>query len=200
VFDFGVLPTSPVLVKVAISAVSEENALRNLDEEAPRWDFDAKRAAAAEAWRKALAALDIDAPEPMRRSLYTALYHSFMAPSVMMDVDGSYRGPDHEVHHADGFTFRSTCSLWDTYRALHPLLILLRPESDNDDFIRSLLASWRWSPDGLLPVWQFAGQETFTMIGYHAVPVIADAYLKGIRGYSADEALQAMVASATNPR
>jgi predicted alpha-1,2-mannosidase len=199
VFDFGVLPSPPVLVKVAISAVSEENALRNLDQEAPQWDFDAKRAAAATEWRQALGALDIDAPEPMRRSLYTSLYHALMAPSVMMDVDGSYRGPDHEVHHADGFTFRSTFSLWDTYRALHPLLILLRPQSDNNDFIRSLLASWRWSPDGVLPVWQFAGQETWTMIGYHAVPVIADAYLKGIRGYSADEALQAMVASATNP-
>ena len=200
VFDFGELPASRLMVKVAISGVSEENALRNLEQEAPQWDFDAKRAAAATAWREALAALDIDAPEPMRRSLYTALYHSLMAPSVAMDVDGSYRGPDQEVHHADGFTFRSTYSLWDTYRALHPLLILLRPESDNTDFIRSLLASWHYSPDGVLPVWQFAGQETWTMIGYHAVPVIADAYLKGIHGFSADEALDAMVASATNPR
>jgi predicted alpha-1,2-mannosidase len=200
VFDFGSLPTSQVLVKVAISSVSEENALHNLDQEAPQWDFDAQRAKAAKAWRDALAALDIDAPEPMRRSLYTALYHSLMAPSVFMDVDGSYRGADHEVHHADGFVFRSTYSLWDTYRALHPLLILLRPQSDNTDFIRSLLASWHWSPDGVLPVWQFAGQETWTMIGYHAVPVIADAYLKGIPGFSADEALDAMVASATNGR
>ena len=200
VFDFGVLPSAPVLVKVAISAVGEESALRNLDEEVPQWDFDARRAAAAAAWRKALAALDIEAAEPMRRMLYTALYHSLLAPSVMMDVDGSYRGPDHEVHHADGFTFRSTFSLWDTYRALHPLLILLRPESDNTDFIRSLLVSRRWSPDGVLPVWQFAGQETWTMIGYHAVPVIADAYLKGIHGFAADEALEAMVASATHPQ
>jgi predicted alpha-1,2-mannosidase len=200
VFDFGVVPTAPVLMKVAISAVGEENALRNLDREVPQWDFEATRAAAAAAWREALAPLEIEAPEPMRRSLYTALYHSLMAPSVMMDVDGSYRGPDHEVHHAEGFTFRSTFSLWDTYRALHPLLILLRPASDNNDFIRSLLESWRWSPAGVLPVWQFAGQETWTMIGYHAVPVIADAYLKGIRGYSAEDALSAMLASATNPR
>jgi predicted alpha-1,2-mannosidase len=197
VFDFGQSAASTVLVKVAISSVSEAGALRNLDKEVPEWDFDVKRAAAAAEWHKALGALEIDADESMRRSLYTALYHSLMAPSVMMDVDGSFRGPDHEVHHADGFTFRSTFSLWDTYRALHPLLILLRPESDNNDFIRSLLASWRYSPDGILPVWQFAGQETWTMIGYHAVPVIADAYLKGIRGYSADEALQAMVASAS---
>ena len=200
VFDFGQLPASRLLVKVAISSVSEAGALRNLDQEAPQWDFDAQRAAAAAAWRTALAALDIEAPEPMRRSLYTALYHSLMAPSVAMDVDGAYRGPDQEVHHADGYTFRSTFSLWDTYRALHPLLILLRPQSDSTDFVRSLVDSWKWSPDGMLPVWQFAGQETWCMIGYHAVPVIADAYLKGIRGFSADEALQAMVASASNPR
>jgi predicted alpha-1,2-mannosidase len=200
VFDFDVQQAPELLMKVAISPVSEENALRNLDTEAPDWNFDGTRAAAAAAWRQALAALEIEASEPLRKMLYTSFYHALMAPSVFMDVDGSYRGPDHEVHHADGFTFHSTFSLWDTYRALHPLLTLLRPESDNADFIRSLLASWRESPDGLLPVWQFHGQETWTMIGYHAVPVIADAYVKGIRGYSADEALESMIASATNPR
>ena len=200
VFDFGALDSQPLLVKVALSPVSEENAVRNLDAEAPAWDFDAKRAAAATAWRQALGVLDIEASEPVRKMLYTSLYHALMAPSLFMDVDGSYRGPDHEVHHADGFAFHSTFSLWDTYRALHPLLTLLRPASDNNDFVRSLLASWKESPDGVLPVWQFHGQETWTMIGYHAVPVIADAYLKGIRDYSADDALNAMIASATNPR
>jgi predicted alpha-1,2-mannosidase len=190
----------PLLVKVAISPVSEANAIRNLEAEVPGWDFDAKREAAAQAWRDALSVLDLEASEPVRKMLYTSLYHAFMAPSLFMDVDGSYRGPDHEVHRAEGFAFRSTFSLWDTYRALHPLLTLLRPESDNNDFVRSLLESWKQSPDGLLPVWQFHGQETWTMIGYHAVPVIADAYLKGIRDYSADDALNAMIASATNPR
>jgi predicted alpha-1,2-mannosidase len=201
VFDFGTLdPQRPLLVKVSISPVSEANALRNLDTEAPDWDFDAKRAAAAAAWRDALSALEIDASEPVRRMLYTSLYHAFMAPGLFMDVDGSYRGPDHEVHRAEGFTFHSTFSLWDTYRALHPLLTLLRPASDNRDFVRSLVASWKESPDGVLPVWQFHGQETWTMIGYHAVPVIADAYIKGIRDIPADDALDAMIASATNPR
>ncbi|MBB6092493.1 putative alpha-1,2-mannosidase [Povalibacter uvarum] len=200
VFDFAGLESSQLLVKVALSPVSEENALRNLDAEVPNWDFDAKRAAAADAWRGALGVADIEAPEPMRKMLYTALYHSLMAPSVFMDVDGSYRGPDLGVHRADGFTFRSTFSLWDTYRALHPLLTLVRPQADNDEFVRSLLASYRTSPDGLLPVWQYHGQETWTMIGYHAVPVIADAYLKGIRGFPADEALEAMVASASKER
>jgi len=201
VLDFGVLAAQqPLLVKVAISPVSETNALRNLDAEAPAWDFDAKRDAAATAWRDALSVLDIEASEPVRKMLYTSLYHAFMAPSLFMDVDGSYRGPDHEVHQATGFAFHSTFSLWDTYRALHPLLTLTRPAAENNDFVRSLLESWKESPDGLLPVWQFHGQETWTMIGYHAAPVIADAYVKGIRDYSADEALEAMLASATNPR
>jgi predicted alpha-1,2-mannosidase len=200
VFDFGTLPAAQLDVKVAISGVSEANAIANLEAEAPGWDFDAQRAAAAAAWRDALGSLQIEAAAPVRRMLYTSLYHALMAPSVFMDVDGSYRGPDHEIHHADGFTFRSTFSLWDTYRALHPLLTLLRPESDNVDFVRSLVASWQEGPDGVLPVWQFQGQETWTMIGYHAVPVIADNWLKGNQGGGAQTALDAMVASATNPR
>ena len=200
VLDFGNLPVAQLLVKVAISGVSEANAIANLEAETPGWDFDAQRAAAAAAWSEALGALQIEAAEPVRRMLYTSLYHALMAPSVFMDVDGSYRGPDHEIHHADGFTFRSTFSLWDTYRALHPLLTLLRPQSDNVDFVRSLVASWQEGPDGVLPVWQFQGQETWTMIGYHAVPVIADNWLKGNQGGGAQIALDAMVASATNPR
>jgi predicted alpha-1,2-mannosidase len=200
VFDFGTLPAGQLGVKVAISGVSEANAIANLEAEAPGWDFDAQRAAAAAAWRDALGSLQIEAAEPVRRMLYTSLYHALMAPGLYMDVDGSYRGPDHEIHHADGFNFRSTFSLWDTYRALHPLLTLLRPQSDNVDFVRSLVASWQEGPDGVLPVWQFHGQETWTMIGYHAVPVIADNWLKGNQGGGAQTALDAMVASATNPR
>ena len=200
VFDFELPPSRELDVKVAISPVSEANALANLQAEAAGWDFDARRKAAAAAWRHALGVVEIEAPEPVRRMLYTSLYHALMAPSVFMDVDGTYRGPDHEVHHADGFTFRSTFSLWDTYRALHPLLTILRPPHDNVDFVRSLIASWQESPDGLLPVWQFQGQETWTMIGYHAVPVIADNWLKGLHELPGDSALQAMVSSASNPR
>jgi len=200
VFDFANLPAAQLGVKVAISGVSETNAIANLEAEAPGWDFDAQRTATAAAWREALGALQIEAAEPVRKMLYTSLYHALMAPSVFMDVDGSYRGPDHEIHHAEGYSFRSTFSLWDTYRALHPLLTLLRPQSDNVDFVQSLVASWQEGPDGVLPVWQFGGQETWTMIGYHAVPVIADNWLKGNQGGPAQTALQAMVASATNPR
>jgi predicted alpha-1,2-mannosidase len=192
--DFGSLD-APLEVKVAISSVDEAGAVANLESESG--GFDAVRSATRGAWQKALSAIEIEAPAPMRRNLYTALYHTLIAPSVAGDVDGRYRGPDNAVHKADGFTFRSTFSLWDTFRAEHPLLTLVAPEQANSDMVRSLIASQKASPDGILPVWQFHGRETWTMIGYHAVPVIADAYMKGIGGFDANEALDAMVASAT---
>ena len=193
-FDFGTL-TKPLEVKVAISSVDEDGAVTNLDSEPG--DFDAIRAKTKTAWEQALGAVDIQAPAPMARNIYTALYHALLAPSVASDADGRYRGPDNAVHQAEGFTFRSTFSLWDTFRAEHPLLTLIQPERTNADFIRSLVTSQKQSPFGILPVWQFQGRETWTMIGYHAVPVIADAYLKGISGFDPQEALDAMVASAT---
>ncbi|MET3928578.1 putative alpha-1,2-mannosidase [Lysobacter sp. OAE881] len=195
--DFAAAQGESMIVKVAISPVSEEGAIANLDAEVPGFDFDAVRADAKAQWTQALSALDIDAPEPMRRSVYTALYHTLMGPSLFMDVDGRYRGPDNAVHQAKGFTNYSTFSLWDTYRALHPLLTIVQPEQRTNDFVNSLLASRRASAYGVLPVWAFHGLETWCMIGYHAVPVIADAYMKGIRGYDAAEALDAMVASAS---
>ncbi|MEF3083477.1 GH92 family glycosyl hydrolase [Luteimonas sp. SMYT11W] len=195
-FDFGKLD-APLVVKVAISSVDEAGAIANLDVEVPDFDFDRVRSAAKAEWTEALSVLDIDAPEPDRRSAYTALYHTLLGPTLFMDVDSRYRGPDQAVHTADGFTHYSTFSLWDTYRALHPLLTIVQPEKRNADFVDSLLAHRRRSPYGILPVWSFHGQETWTMIGYHAVPVIADAYLKGIRGFDADAALDAMVASAS---
>ncbi|SFR96684.1 alpha-1,2-mannosidase, putative [Sphingomonas jatrophae] len=192
--DFGRIDR-PLEVKVAISGVDEEGAIANLASEPG--DFGAIRQRTGEAWDKALGAVEIEAALPMRRMVATALYHSLLAPSVWSDSDGRYRGPDDQVHHADGFTFRSTFSLWDTFRAQHPLLTLIQPEAVNAEIVRSLLASRAESPDGILPVWQFHGRETWTMIGYHAVPVIADAYLKGIKGFDADAALDAMIASAS---
>ncbi len=193
-FDFGRL-ARPLEVKVAISSVDEAGALANLASEPG--GFDAVRARTKAAWAQALGALEVTAPAPMRANVMTALYHALLAPSVASDADGRYRGPDNEVHRADGFTFRSTFSLWDTFRAEHPLLTLVQPERTTSDVVNSLVASQGESPFGILPVWQFQGRETWTMIGYHAVPVIADAYLKGIRGFDADAALKAMVASAT---
>ena len=193
-FDFGAA-TKSIEVKVALSSVDEAGAIANLDSEPG--DFDAIHARTKAAWEDALGAIDIQAPMPIAKSLYTALYHSLLAPSVAGDADGRYRGPDNQVHQAEGFTFRSTFSLWDTFRAEHPLLTLIEPDQTNADFIRSLVESRKYSPFGILPIWQFQGRETWTMIGYHAVPIIADAYMKGIKGFDANAALDAMVASAT---
>jgi len=195
VFDFGDLK-QPLLVKVAVSSVSEANAIANLDQDGAGWDFDAQRQAALEAWNKALAPIDVDGPKTLRTQFYTALYHAMIAPNLSMDVNGEYRGPDYQVHHADGFDFYSSWSVWDVYRAQQPLLILLHPDR-TVDFVRSLLAAQQASPFHMLPVWAYQGLETWCMTGYHAVAIIADAYIKGIRGYDADAAMKAMVSTAT---
>jgi predicted alpha-1,2-mannosidase len=196
VFDFA--PSSvPLIVKVALSPVSEQNALANMDAEVPAFDFDRARSQTQKLWRDELSRVEFSASPAMQKSLYTALYHAMMAPGTSMDANGEYRGPDNQVHRADGFHFVSTLSLWDTYRAEQPLMTILEPPQRTNDLVRSLIASQQESPFGILPVWQFQGQETWCMIGYHAVPIIADAYMKGIRDYDARAALDAMVASAT---
>jgi predicted alpha-1,2-mannosidase len=189
--------SEPLIVKVAISSVSEANAESNLGAEVPGFDFDRVRAETERKWRRELSRVTFEASPAMEKSLYTALYHAMMAPSISMDVNGEYRGPDNEVHRADGFHFVSSLSLWDIYRAEQPLMTLIEPQERTNDLVRSLIASQQESPFGILPVWQYQGQETWCMIGYHSVPIIADAYMKGIRGYDAEAALKAMVASAT---
>lgn len=196
VLDFAPSAT-PLVVKVAISSVSEENAIMNMDAEVPDFNFDGIRAKTQQKWRAELSRVELHATPAMEKSLYTALYHSLISPSISMDVNGDYRGPDNQVHRADGFHFVSSLSLWDIYRAEEPLMTLLEPEQRTNDLVRSLIASQQESPFGILPIWQFQGQETWCMIGYHSVPIIADAYMKGIRGYDAQAALSAMVASAT---
>jgi predicted alpha-1,2-mannosidase len=187
VFSFA--PASaPLIVKVAISPVSEDNAIANMDAEVPAFDFDGVRARTQQMWRDQLARVEFDASPATQRSLYTALYHSLMAPNTSMDVNGEYRGPDNQVHRAEGFHFVSSLSLWDIYRAEQPLMTVLEPAQRTNDLVQSLIASQHESPFGILPVWQYQGQETWCMIGYHAVP---------IRGYDIEAALGAMVASAT---
>lgn len=195
-FEFGKL-TSPLLVKVAISTVSAANAIANLDADGQGWDFDARRAEARAAWIKALSAIDVEAPPDIEKSFYTAMYHALISPNVSMDANGEYRGPDHAVHTAKGFTFFSSWSLWDVYRAEMPLMAFLQPPRRINDFVDSLVVSQQESPFGILPVWAYEGLETWCMIGYHAVPVIANFYMQGFRGFDANAALQAMIASAT---
>lgn len=187
-----------LLVKVGISAVSVEGARKNLDTELPGWDFDAVRKAADAAWERELSKLRVEGgTRDQRVTFYTALYHAMLAPNVYMDVDGRYRGRDLQIHTADGFTYYSVFSLWDTFRAVHPLLTLIDPERTRD-FVRTFLRQYR--EGGRLPVWELAANETDTMIGYHAVPVIADAMVKGIEGFDLGLAFEAMKASAEGDR
>ncbi len=185
---------APLLVKVAISQVSAEGAAANLEGECPGWDFDLVRQQADLAWDQALGKIKVKGGQPEHlTNFYTALYHCMIHPSLASDFDGRYRGMDGEVHHAAGYDHYTVFSLWDTYRALHPLLTILDKRRTND-FIRSMLSMYRQS--GRLPVWELAANETNCMIGYHAVSVILDAYQKNIRDWDVDLALEAMVATA----
>lgn len=195
-FDFATKSGEAIEVKVAISSVGIDGARKNLAAEIPGWDFDAVRAAAKNAWSAELAKVDVDGDEKQKRTFYTALYHSMLAPVTYEDEDGRYRGLDDGIHAAEGFTNYHVFSLWDTFRAEHPLLTLLQPKRDGD-MIRSMLAHRAQSVHHILPIWSFGSSETWCMIGYHAVSVIADAYLKGIGGFDAEEAFAAMKASAT---
>ena len=184
----------PLLVKVGISAVDLEGARRNLETELPHWDFDQVKKAAEARWEETLLSIEADLPsEADSRTFYTALYHAMLAPYLYQDVDGRYRGLDKKIHQSQAFTNYTVFSLWDTFRASHPLFTLLDPERVND-MIRSMLA--HYEQYGLLPVWSLHGSETNCMIGYHAVPVIVDAYLKGIRDYDVELAYEALKTSA----
>jgi predicted alpha-1,2-mannosidase len=197
--DYETRAGETIVVRVALSPTGIEGALRNLEAEASRADFDSVRAGAARSWRKALSRITIEGgTEKQRRTFYTALYHAHLAPTLFDDVDGSYRGLDGQVHQASGFHYHSTFSLWDTYRAAHPLYCLIQRERSRD-FARSLVRMAVESPDGQMPVWPLANGETNCMIGYHSASVLAEAWAKGIRGFdlaTAFERMKAMAAQA----
>ena len=175
-FDFHTAAAEQILVTTAISGVSMEGAARNLAAEAPDDDFDKYLSAVRKKWNDQLAKVEIQCEDRDEKvKFYTALYHSMLAPTIYSDVDGAYYGPDKKVHQADGWTNYSTFSLWDTYRAAHSLYTYIEPQRVND-MVKSFIAFYE--QNGRLPVWNFYGSETDMMIGYHAVPVIVDAYLK----------------------
>jgi predicted alpha-1,2-mannosidase len=191
---FDLKGVEPLIVKVGISSVSVAGALLNLREEAPHWDFDAYRNAAAEAWDRQLSKIETDdKDEDKLKVFYTALYHCCIHPSLNMDVDNQYRGRDNKIYTAAGFTNYSVFSLWDTYRALHPLFTIIERKRTTD-FINSFLNQYKQS--GRLPMWELSGNETDCMIGFHAVSVIADAMAKGIRGFDTLAAFNAMKGAA----
>ncbi len=182
-----------VLVRVGISPVSEENALANLEKEAGTADFDAVAAAAKAAWNDQLGRIQIEADDRTKRIFYTALYHTMIAPALFNDHNGDYRGADGEIHRNPGFDTYTIFSLWDTYRAAHPLFTLTQPERVGQ-FIQTMLAIR--DQQGKLPVWHLMGNETDTMVGYHAVPVVVDAYFKGLLDADPERAFEAIRNSA----
>jgi predicted alpha-1,2-mannosidase len=180
-----------VTAVVALSGTSIEGALKNMEAEAPDFDFDRYRKEAKAAWDKELGRIEVKGgSEDEKTIFYTALYHTFTSPNMWSDTDGAYRGPDGQIHREDGHYQYTVFSLWDTYRSLHPLFNIVQPKR-NGRFIESLLRFDRHS--GRLPVWELAANETDCMIGYHAVSVMADALAKGVRNFDAEEALDAMV-------
>jgi predicted alpha-1,2-mannosidase len=191
-FDFNTQPGEKIKIKFALSPVSTEGALLNLRTEIPGWDFDAVKKQGQELWNKELSKVAIKTTaEDDMVNFYTALYHTYLSPTTYMDVDGGYRGLDQLNHKAEGFTNYTTFSLWDTYRALHPLFNILQPQR-NADMVRSMLEHYNQSVHKMLPVWSHYANENWCMIGYHSVSVIADAIMKGnIKGYDANKALEA---------
>ncbi|MCG6188306.1 GH92 family glycosyl hydrolase [Maribellus maritimus] len=185
-----------LMVKTGISPVNmrgaENNMLAEIDEEIGLWNFDAVKEMAQTMWNNELGKIDIESTNLSNKKIfYTSLYHTMIAPSLFNDVNGDYRGADRQAHENPGYDTYTTFSLWDTYRAAHPLYTLTQPNRVND-FVNTMLDIY--NQQGKLPVWHLHGNETNTMVGYHAVPVIADAYLKGFRGFDAEKALDAMKA------
>lgn len=193
-FDFNTTKGEQITVSTAISGVSLEGAAANLLAEAPNDDFDKAREATRNLWNEELGRIEVEGDSINDIvNFYTALYHSKLAPTIYSDVDGKYFGPDKKIHQTNGWNNYSSFSLWDTYRTSHPLYTII-DQARTNDMIKSFLAFYE--QNGRLPVWNFWGGETDMMLGYHAVPVIVDAYLKGIGDFNADSALQACVATA----
>lgn len=180
-------------LKVGLSPVSYDNALANIQTEIPGWDFKQVVVVADQKWNRELNKIRIEADAETKKKFYTAMYHTMFAPSLFNDANGDYRGTDKKVYPKANFNNYTTFSLWDTYRAYHPLFTIVQPDKVSD-VINSFLAIYK--QQGKLPVWHLMGNETNTMIGYHAVPIIADAYLKGFRGFDVELAYEAAKHSA----
>ncbi|GAA0724468.1 hypothetical protein GCM10009430_28880 [Aquimarina litoralis] len=193
--EFDSKTSEELSIRIGISAVDEEGALQNLTTEVGNKTFDQIKQAANDSWEKELQKIVIESPNTdYKTNFYTSLYHTMIAPNLYQDVDGRYRGMDLNIHNTKDFEYYSVFSLWDTYRATHPLYTIIDQKRTND-YINTFLA--KYDEGGIMPIWDLAGNYTHCMIGYHAVPVIADAYLKGISNYDPEKALQAMKHSAT---
>ena len=195
--DFETREGEQIMMKVALSPVSMENAYENMQTELPGWDFDGTVEEAEDAWDKELGRIRIETKdENARKIFYTALYHSMIAPSTFCDIDGSYRGADGEAYEDAGHQVYTTFSLWDTYRGAMPLYSIFQSERYKD-FINTMLDIYR--KQGKLPVWHLHGCETNCMVGNPGIPPVADAIVKGFDGIDYELAFDAMKASALRP-
>ncbi|MFT3902532.1 MAG: GH92 family glycosyl hydrolase [Niabella sp.] len=190
----GIKPGESVQVKIAISTVGVDGAKASLQQEAPGWNFNQVRRATRDKWNKIFAKADVEGSNGQKTNFYTSMYHLFMQPSNIADADGRYRGPDDKIYNAGNGAYYSTLSLWDTYRAAHPLYTLLAPDKV-DGFVQTMIQHHKVA--GFLPIWTLWGKDNYCMIANHAIPVIADAYLKGFKGFDADKAYEAVKQTAT---
>ena len=195
VLSFGA-SGKPLYIKLGLSTVSAANALENLSAEIPGWDFGEVKQQSRRIWNQRFNSIDAEGSDYQKTIFYTALYHSLIAPNNIADKNGQYRGADNTVAESKGKTYYSTLSLWDTYRALNPLFTIICPEVTSD-IVNSMLAHTHVA--GYLPVWTLWGHENHCMIGNHSIPVITDAYLKGIRGFDVQAAYRAIKTSSTVP-
>ncbi|KQM78345.1 sugar hydrolase [Pedobacter sp. Leaf216] len=193
IVTFNALNAEKLQIKVALSPVSAENAILNLKTELPGWDFASTVKNADAKWEKELSKVKIEASTTTKKVFYTALYHTMIAPSLFNDVNKDYLGTNKKVYRKANFNNLTTFSLWDTYRAANPLFTILHQDKVSD-VVNTMLTIYK--QQGKLPVWHLMGSETNTMVGYHAVPVIVDAYLKGYRGFDVNLAYEAIKQSA----
>lgn len=189
-FSFDKMRNKELICKVALSPVSIENARLNMATEVPGWDFDCVSSAAEVSWEKELEKITIQGTDLQKKIFYTALYHTMVQPNAMSDVNGEYMAADYATRSvAEGEVHYSTFSLWDTFRAAHPLYTLMHTDRTSD-FVKSMMRQYEYY--GYLPVWQLWGQDNYCMIGNHSIPVIVDAVLKGIAGVDEEKAYEAV--------
>ena len=196
-FDFKTADQEKVKIKMALSPVSQDNALENMRSEIPGWDFEQVKQQAKADWNKELNKITVNTSEENKINFYTALYHSFINPTTYNDVNGQYKGLDQNVHEAKGFTNYTTFSLWDTYRALHPFFNIVQP-SRNNDMVKSMMAHYDQSAYKMLPVWSHYANDNWCMSGYHSVSVVTDAIIKGVYNGDPEAALQACIVTSNH--
>ena len=195
-FNFDTFEGEKIGIRMALSPVSTIGALKNLEAEVPEWDFNKIKQQAKKKWNKELSTIEVETMDPRQKvTFYTALYHTNLSPILYEDVDGQYLGLDQNTHQSEGFTNYTTFSLWDTYRALHPLFNLTQTERNND-MIKSMLAHHDQSVHHMLPIWSHYANENWCMIGYHATSVIADALAKNVGDFDLEHALKAAINTA----